>query len=43
MIQKIMKIIQDLIISRFYGQLVLKFEAGKIVYCQKTETLKFDN
>lgn len=41
--RKLFKLIQDLIESSFYGQLVIKFEAGKIVHCQKTESIKLEN
>jgi hypothetical protein len=40
MIEKIIKIIKDLIDRQFFGSLELKFEAGKIVQVKKTESIK---
>ena len=33
-------IIKDLMVKKFYGSLEIKFEAGKIVCCRKTESIK---
>jgi hypothetical protein len=38
--RKLIELIQRLIDSRFYGELLLKFEAGKVVFCKKTESIK---
>jgi len=43
MMKNLVKLIQDLVEKRFYGQLVIKFEGGKIVLCQKTESIKIDS
>lgn len=43
MMKTLIKFIQDLIEKRFYGQLVIKFEAGEITHCQKTESIKLEN
>ncbi len=40
---KIVELIKDLIARRFYGELVLKFEAGVIVQCKKTESIKLES
>ena len=39
-IYKLMQIINDLKNQNFYGELLVKYEAGKIVVCKKTETIK---
>ncbi len=39
---KIIELIKDLITRKFYGELVLKFEAGVIVQCKKTESIKLE-
>ena len=41
--EKIVTLIRDLITRKFYGELVLKFEAGAIVQCKKTESIKLEN
>lgn len=38
--KKLFEVIRDLTDNRFYGELLIKFEAGKIVVCKKTESLK---
>jgi hypothetical protein len=35
-----MEIIQELVRERFYGALTLKFEAGKVVYLKKEQTIR---
>jgi hypothetical protein len=40
---KIVELIKDLIARKFYGELVLKFEAGVIVQCKKTESIKLES
>jgi hypothetical protein len=39
-IERLFKLIRELIENRFYGELVIKFEAGKITICKKTESIK---
>ncbi len=36
---ELFKIIKDLVRSRFYGELVIKFDAGKIIGVKKTENI----
>jgi len=36
----IMKLIKELINNRYYGKLIISFQAGKIVHAKKEETLK---
>jgi hypothetical protein len=38
--ETLITIIKDLIEKRFYGELVIKMEAGKIVIVKKTESIK---
>ena len=38
--EKLIAIIKDLINKAFYGELVVKFEAGKVVLVRKTENIK---
>lgn len=37
---KIVALLNLLIDSKFYGELLIKFESGKIVLCRKTENIK---
>ncbi len=37
---KLIALLNVLIANKFYGELLLKFEAGVIVFCKKTETIK---
>jgi len=37
---KLITLIKDLIAKCFYGELVIKFEHGKIVLIRKTENIK---
>jgi hypothetical protein len=37
---KLITIIRELIEKRFYGELLIKMEAGKIVIVKKTESIK---
>lgn len=30
----------NIIANKFYGELIIKFEAGKIVHCKKSESIK---
>jgi hypothetical protein len=41
--ERLIEFIKKLIQSKFYGQLILKFEAGKIIQCQKMESIKLDS
>jgi len=38
--KKLFDLIRELKDNRFYGELVIRFEAGKIVVCRKTESIK---
>lgn len=38
--EEIIKLIQSLMEKNFYGELLIKFEAGKIIICKKTESIK---
>jgi hypothetical protein len=40
--EELIALIKDLIGRKFYGELVLKFEAGVIVQCKKTESIKLE-
>ena len=40
MLESLIRLISDLIETRFYGELVIKFEAGKITICRKTENIR---
>ncbi len=37
---KLIKMIQELIESKFYGELLIKIEAGNVVILKKTESIK---
>jgi hypothetical protein len=37
---KLLAMLNDLMTSRFYGELTLKFESGNIVLVQKVEKIK---
>jgi hypothetical protein len=39
-IYKLMELVNDLKNQNFYGELLIKYEAGKVVICKKTETIK---
>jgi hypothetical protein len=39
-LEKLFRLIRELIENKFYGELVIKFEAGKITICKKTESIK---
>ncbi len=41
--EELITLIRNLITRKFYGELVLKFEAGVIVQCKKTESIKLEN
>lgn len=41
-LKKISDIIRDLISTRFYGSVLIKFEAGKIVHVKKEESIKIE-
>lgn len=40
MIEDLIKLLKSLIAGKFYGVLVIKFEAGRIVMIEKTEKIK---
>jgi hypothetical protein len=40
--KKISEIIRDLILARFYGSVLIKFEAGKIVHVKKEESIRLE-
>lgn len=37
---RLFSIIRDLVTKKFYGEIVVKFEAGTIVLVRKTENIK---
>jgi|WetSurMetagenome_2_1015567.scaffolds.fasta_scaffold33215_2 hypothetical protein len=37
---KLVRLIKELIASQFFGKLEIQFESGKIVMIRKTETIK---
>ncbi len=37
---KLIKMLQELIQSKFYGELLIKLEAGNVVIMKKTESIK---
>lgn len=37
---KLTALLSEIIKRQFYGEIVLKFEAGKIVICRQTENIK---
>ena len=39
-IKKLFDILKDLVHNAFYGEVVIKMEAGKIVVIKKTESIK---
>jgi hypothetical protein len=38
--EELIALISNLKTSKFYGELLIKFEAGNIVMCKKTESIK---
>uniref|UniRef100_A0A6M3KHS5 DUF2292 domain-containing protein n=1 Tax=viral metagenome TaxID=1070528 RepID=A0A6M3KHS5_9ZZZZ len=40
---ELVTLLQNLIVGKFYGELVVKFEHGKIVHCKKTESIKLQS
>jgi hypothetical protein len=40
-VEKIQRTVSELESRRFYGSLELKFDAGRVAYVRKTETLNF--
>lgn len=38
--EKLINLIKSLMADKFYGSLLIKFEAGKIVACKKEESIK---
>jgi len=39
-LHQLMEIIEGFTVNKIYGELVIKFEAGKIVIIRKTESVK---
>lgn len=39
---KLMEMLKDLTLKRFYGSMVIKFEGGKIVQVKKEESIKLE-
>ena len=37
---KLIKMIQELIEGKFFGELLIKFESGNVVILKKTESIK---
>lgn len=40
---ELIKILQQLMTLRFWGEILIKFEGGKIVHVRKTESIKIEN
>ena len=40
MLEKLVKLLKDLMDRKFYGAVEIKFEAGNIVIIRKTESIK---
>lgn len=38
--QKLLRLLEDLTRDSFYGKLTAHFEAGKVTYCRKEETIR---
>jgi len=38
--EEVIELIKSLIQRKFYGELLIKFEAGKIIICKKVESIK---
>jgi hypothetical protein len=38
--QRVIELIRELVANRFWGELVVKFEGGKVVLVKKTENIK---
>lgn len=38
--QKLLQLLQDLTRQAFYGKLTVHYEAGKVTYCRKEETIR---
>jgi len=39
-VEKLVTLLNEIVRLQFYGELVVKFEEGRIIYCKKTETIK---
>lgn len=37
---KLITLVQGLMAKKFFGELVIKFQNGKIIFIQKTESIK---
>lgn len=40
MLEKLVKLLKDLMDKKFYGSVEIKFEAGNVVIIRKTESIK---
>lgn len=40
MFEELVKLIKELMDRKFFGELLIKFESGKVVVCKKTESIK---
>jgi len=40
--EKLIELLKKLIADRFFGSLEIKFEAGKVIFLRKTQTIKVD-
>ena len=40
---QLIEIMEEFKVNKLYGELVIKFEAGKVVVIKKTETMKIVN
>ncbi len=38
--QKLLRLLEDLTRQTFYGKLTVHYEAGKVTYCRKEETIR---
>lgn len=41
--ERLIQLIKKLMDTKFYGELIIKLEAGKVVHIKKTESIKVDN
>ena len=39
--KELLELIKKLAVGKYYGELTIKFEHGKVVFAKKTETIKF--
>ncbi len=38
--ERLIELLKSLVMKAWYGELVIKFEAGKVVHIKKTESIK---